>query len=56
MLGTHAKKPLSLALSELDKENAARFAFEYFARVSRHYPSLPYRLSTLFIFFFRFCA
>ncbi|KAH9993487.1 hypothetical protein BJV74DRAFT_367461 [Russula compacta] len=34
MLGTHAKKPLCLALSELDKENAARFAFEYFARVA----------------------
>jgi hypothetical protein len=35
MLGTNAKKPLSVALSELDKETAARFAFEYFSRVRR---------------------
>jgi hypothetical protein len=33
VLGTQAKKPLHLTLSELDRENAARFAFEYFARV-----------------------
>ena len=33
MLGTHTKKPIHIALSELDKKIAARFAFEYFARV-----------------------
>lgn len=33
MLGTHSKKPIRIALSELDKEDAARFTFEYFARV-----------------------
>ncbi|KAI0291093.1 hypothetical protein BC826DRAFT_970085 [Russula brevipes] len=35
VLGTHAKKPLSLALSELDKEDAARFVFEHFVRVAK---------------------
>jgi len=34
VLGTNVKKPLRLALSELDKKSAARFAFEYFARVA----------------------
>jgi len=34
VLGTQAKKPLHLALSELDRDNAARFAFEYFARIA----------------------
>lgn len=34
VLGTQAKKPLHLTLSELDSENAARFAFEYFARIA----------------------
>ncbi|KAF8482481.1 hypothetical protein DFH94DRAFT_680553 [Russula ochroleuca] len=34
VLGTHTKKPIRIALSELDKENAARFTFEYFARIA----------------------
>ncbi|KAI9510070.1 hypothetical protein F5148DRAFT_635858 [Russula earlei] len=34
VLGTKAKKPLRLALSELDRETVARFAFEYFVRVA----------------------
>ncbi|KAH9963783.1 hypothetical protein BC827DRAFT_88648 [Russula dissimulans] len=34
VLGTNMKKPLRLALSELDRENAARFVFEYFTRVA----------------------
>ncbi|KAI0279534.1 hypothetical protein BGY98DRAFT_933189 [Russula aff. rugulosa BPL654] len=33
VLGTQTKKPIRVALSELDKKSAARFAFEYFARV-----------------------
>ena len=33
VLGTQTKKPIQIALSELDKKSAARFAFEYFARV-----------------------
>jgi hypothetical protein len=45
MLGTNAKKPLSVALSELDKETAARFAFEYFSRVRR----VPCTLYLLFM-------
>ncbi|KAN0106992.1 hypothetical protein V8E52_010594 [Russula decolorans] len=34
VLGTQTKKPIRIALSELDKESAARFAFEYFARIA----------------------
>lgn len=48
MLGTNAKKPLSVVLSELDKETAARFAFEYFSRVRR----IPCALYLLFISIF----
>ena len=41
VLGTQAKKPLHLTLGELDRENATRFAFEYFAKV-RLPPFSPY--------------
>jgi hypothetical protein len=39
VLGTQTKKPIRIALSELDKESAAHFAFEYFARVPVSPPS-----------------
>jgi len=34
VLGTQAKKPIRIDLTELDNESAARFAFEYFARIA----------------------
>ncbi|KAI0279532.1 hypothetical protein BGY98DRAFT_1186011 [Russula aff. rugulosa BPL654] len=34
VLGTQTKKPIRIALNELDKKSAARFAFEYFARIA----------------------